>query len=179
MYFYAHFFIIHLMLSVFKCPGHQVLHIVNLWQQCIFPYISSFCFTEIPVVCKFSITWIRDYIYFMHITIVRIFTEKHSGRGFALSGFFGIADITKFLEFNMCYLNLLVFVFSGEWSSHMKFPKVITQVPSLLSLSHPCYSCFHPILVFHVCSEEGFGWVSMLSYIHNSMFHGKWQHGFP
>jgi hypothetical protein len=78
----------------------------------------------------------------MHITIVRIFTEKHSGRGFALSRFFGIADLTKFLEFNMCYLNLLVFVFSGEWPSHMKCPKVLTQVPSLLSLSHPLLFMF-------------------------------------
>jgi hypothetical protein len=37
----------------------------------------------------------------MNITIVRIFTEKHSGRGFALSGFFGIADITELLEFTL------------------------------------------------------------------------------
>ena len=37
----------------------------------------------------------------MHITIVRIFTEKHSGRGFGLSGFFGLADITELLEFTL------------------------------------------------------------------------------
>ena len=37
----------------------------------------------------------------MHITIVRIFTEKHSGREFALPGFFGIADITKLLDFTL------------------------------------------------------------------------------
>ena len=35
----------------------------------------------------------------MHITIVRIFTEKHSDRIFALSGFFTIADVAKLLEF--------------------------------------------------------------------------------
>ena len=40
-------------------------------------------------------------ISFMHITIVRIFTEKHSVRGSSLSGFFGIADITKLLEFTL------------------------------------------------------------------------------
>ena len=140
--FLCPFFITHLMLSVYKCPGHQVIHIVNLWQQCVFPCISNFCFTEIPVVSKFSITWIRDYTHFMNITIVRIFTEKHSGRGFALSSFFGIADITKFLEFNMCSLNLLVLAFSGEWPSHMKCPRVLTQLPSLLSLSHPLLFMF-------------------------------------
>ena len=42
--------------AVCKCPGHQVLHVVNLWQYCIFPCISNFCFTENPVVSKFSIT---------------------------------------------------------------------------------------------------------------------------
>ena len=41
----------------------------------------------------------------MNITIVRIFTEKHSGRGFALSGFFGIADITELLEFTLICAN--------------------------------------------------------------------------
>ena len=99
--FLCPFFITHLMLSVYKCPGHQVIHIVNLWQQCVFLCISNFCFTEIPVVSKFSITLITDYTHFMHITIIRIFTEKHSGRGFALSGFFGIADITKLLDFTL------------------------------------------------------------------------------
>ena len=39
----------------------------------------------------------------MNITIVRIFTEKHSGRGFALSSFFGIADIMEFLEFTLIF----------------------------------------------------------------------------
>ena len=86
MYSYAHFY--YTFDAVCKCPGHQVLSIVNLWQQCIFPCISNFCFTEIPVVSKFSITWIRDYTQFIHITIVRIFTEKHSGRVFVLSVFF-------------------------------------------------------------------------------------------
>lgn len=64
--FLCPFFITHLMLSVYKCPGHQVLSIVNLWQHCIFPCIFDFCFTEIPVVSKFSISWIRDYIHFFH-----------------------------------------------------------------------------------------------------------------
>ena len=39
----------------------------------------------------------------MHITIVRIFTEKHSGQIFELSGIFAIANVAKLLEFILIY----------------------------------------------------------------------------
>ena len=80
----------------------------------------------------------------MHITIVRIFTEKHSGRVFVLSVFFAIADIRKAPKvfFNLCYLNLLVLAFSGEWPLHMKCPRVLAQLASLLSLYRPLLFMF-------------------------------------
>ena len=66
----------------------------------------------------------------MHITAVRIFTGKHSGRVFVLSVFFAIADIRKAPKvfFNLYYLNLLVLAFSGEWCLY----KIIVEALHIL-----------------------------------------------
>ena len=87
---------------VFKCLGRRDLHIVNLGQHYIFLRIY------ISVVHKFFLPLNFPshelgiiLTSFMHVTAVRIFTEKHSGRVFVLPIFFAIGGISKLLKFSL------------------------------------------------------------------------------
>ena len=88
---------------VFKCLGRRDLHIVNLGQHYIFLRIYISVVHKFFLPLNFPSHELGIIYIFMHITAIRILTEKHSGRGFALSSFFGIADITEFLEFTLMF----------------------------------------------------------------------------
>lgn len=87
---------------VLKCLGHRDLHIINLWQHYIFPYIYLSVLQKVLLPINFPSHELGIILTsFMHVTAVRIFTEKHSGRVFVLPIFFAIGGISKLLKFSL------------------------------------------------------------------------------
>jgi hypothetical protein len=88
---------------VFKCLGRRDLHIVNLGQHYIFLRIYISVVHKFFLPLNFPSHELGIIYIFMHITAIRILTEKHSGRVFVLSVFFAIVDTTKLLKFSLIY----------------------------------------------------------------------------
>ena len=87
---------------VLKCLGHRDLHIINLWQHYIFPYIYISVLQKVLLPLNFPSHELGIIlISFMHVTAVRIFTEKYSGRVFVLSIVFAIGGISRLLKFSL------------------------------------------------------------------------------